>query len=186
MSTFLQLMFSGLALGTTYAMVALGFVVVYRASQVFNFALGELLTVGGFLMVTLVDVGIPWPVALLGAMVTTGALGAGIERLVLRPLIGRQVFVTIIVTIFVGLILRSMVLLIFGASPTGMPTMWDPTASISIGDANILVSSFVELGLGTVTLGGFWWLINKTKLGVAMRATSSNQETALAMGIPVG
>ncbi len=186
MSTFLQLAFSGLALGTTYALVALGFVVVYRASQVFNFALGELLTAGSFLMVGLCTAGWPWPAALLGAMTGTGLLGAGIERLVLRPLIGRPVFVTIIVTIFIGMILRSIVLLVCGADPVGMPTPWDPTAAVEVGPARVLVSSLVALGAGAITLGSFWWMILRTRLGVAMRATSSNQETALALGIPVG
>jgi branched-chain amino acid transport system permease protein len=186
MNTFLQLTFSGLALGTTYALVALGFVVVYRASQVFNFALGELLTLGGFFMVALCGLGTPWPVALLGAMAGAGLVGAGIERIVLRPLIGRPVFVTIIVTIFVGMILRSVVLLIWGPAPVGMPTPWDPTADVAVGSASVLVSSLGAMVAGAITLGAFWWMINRTKLGVAMQATSSNQETALALGIPVG
>jgi branched-chain amino acid transport system permease protein len=186
MNTFLQLCFGGLALGTSYALIALGFVVVYRASQVFNFALGELLTLGGFVMVALCDFGVPWPLALIGAMGMTGLVGAGIERLVLRPLIGRQVFVTIIVTIFVGMILRSLVLLVWGPSPVGMPTPWDPSASISLWGANVFYSALGAVIAGVVTLIGFWWMINKTRLGIGMQATSSNQETALALGIPVG
>ena len=89
MDTFVQLMASGLALGATYALVALGFVVIYRASQVFNFAHGELLTIGAFTMVELSTLGLPWPVALVGAMTVTGAVGAGVERTVLRPRVGR-------------------------------------------------------------------------------------------------
>ena len=186
MNTLLQLSFSGLALGITYALVALGFVVVYRASQVFNFALGELLTTGGFLMVALCGLGIPWPLSLIFAMGTTGLLGASIERFVLRRLIGRPVFVTIIVTIFIGMILRSLVLLIWGPSPVGMPTPWEATAAVEIGPASVLISSLGALAAGAITLAGFWLMISRTKLGVAMQATSSNQETALAMGIPVG
>jgi branched-chain amino acid transport system permease protein len=186
MNTFLQLSFSGLALGTAYALVALGFVVVYRASQVFNFALGELLTTGGFLMVALCGAGLPWPLALIVAMGLTGLLGASIERVVLRRLIGRPVFVTIIVTIFIGMILRSLVVLIWGPEPVGMPTPWEPTAALNIGPASVLYSSVGAVGAGAITLLVFWLMINKTKLGVAMQATSSNQETALALGIPVG
>ena len=186
MNTFIQLSLSGLALGTTYALIALGFVVVYRASQVFNFALGELLTLGGFVMVTLCKLGTPWPLALIGAMGITGLVGASIERFVLRRLIGRQVFVTIIVTIFIGMILRSGVLLVWGPSPVGMPTPWDPTAAFEIAGASVFYSAAGAVVAGVLTLGCFWWLINKTRLGVAMKATSSNQETALALGIPVG
>ena len=84
MSTFLQLTVSGLALGAVYALVALGFVVIYRASQVFNFAQGEFLTIGAFSMVALTGQGVPWFVALPLAMTLTGALAAAIERVVLR------------------------------------------------------------------------------------------------------
>jgi branched-chain amino acid transport system permease protein len=161
-------------------------VVVYRASQVFNFALGELLTLGGFLMVAFCSFGLPWPAALLGAMGATGLVGAGIERVVLRRLIGRPVFVTIIVTIFIGMILRSLVLLTWGPEPVGMPTPWEPTADVQVGQASVLLSSLGAMVAGAITLGAFWLMINRTKLGVAMQATSSNQETALALGIPVG
>lgn len=186
MSSFLQLLFSGMALGAVYALVALGFVVIYRASEVFNFAQGEFLTFGAFMMVTLAGVGLPWPVALVGAMVLTGLLGAAIERVFLRPLVGRPVFVTIILTIFIGFILRTGLVVAFGSEPTRMPTPWEMTSDVSIGGASVLYSSLGALAAGLVALAGFYGLMRYTKLGVAMRATASDQETALAMGIPVG
>lgn len=194
MSTFLQLLFSGLALGSVYALVALGFVVIYRSSQVFNFAQGEFLTVGAFVTLLLARAlggadGIaagPWLLALAGGMLATGLVGAAVERVVLRPLIGRPVFVTIIVTIFVGLILRMLAILAWGTDPQGMPTPWDTTAVVEVGGARILVNSLAALGIGAATLAAFFALIRFTRVGVAMRATASDQETALAMGIPVG
>jgi branched-chain amino acid transport system permease protein len=186
MSTFVQLLFSGLALGAVYALVALGFVVIYRASHVFNFAQGELLAVGAFTMTTLHAVGLPWPLALAGAMAGTGLLGAAIERVALRPLVGRPIFTTIILTIFVGYLLRAMVHVVWGAEPRGMPTPWDPTAVVDVLGARVLVSSIVAVAAGAVALLGFFVLVKRSKIGVAMRATSTDQEVALALGIPVG
>lgn len=186
MTTFWQLCFSGLALGAIYALIALGFVVIYRASRVFNFAHGELLAFGAFLMTSLAGAGLPWGVALAATMLATGLLAAGIERCVLRPMIGRPVFVTIIVTIFVGLILREIVHAIWGSDVRGMPTPWTATRSIDIAGAKILINAVIALAAGVLAAGGFFALFLKTRLGIAMRAAASDQETALALGIPVG
>jgi branched-chain amino acid transport system permease protein len=185
-TTLWQLCSSGLALGAIYALIALGFVVIYRASRVFNFAHGELLAFGAFLMTSLSDAGLPWGVALAGAMLATGLLAAGIERGVLRPMIGRPVFVTIIVTIFVGFILRELVHGIWGSDVRGMPTPWLATRSVDVAGASILVNAVAALVAGVLAFAGFFALFRKTRLGIAMRAAASDQETALALGIPVG
>ena len=186
MATLLQLLTSGLALGAIYALVALGFVVIYRSSQVFNFAQGELLTVGAFAMVGLLGWGLPWGLALAGAMTLTGLLAAAVERVALRPLVGRPVFVTIIVTIFVGFLLRTAALIAFGADPRGLATPWETTATIELGGARVLVNALAAVVAGALALGAFFGLMSKTRLGVSMRATASDQETALALGVPVG
>lgn len=185
MSNLIQFVASGLALGTIYALIALGFVVIYRASQVFNFAQGDLVTVGAFVMVVLGGI-LPWPVAVVGTMLVTGLLAAVVERLVLRPLVGRNVVITIILTIFVGLILRVMVMVVFGPDQRGMPTPWERSAAVSVAGARIFVSSIAAVLAGALALGGFTWLIRRSRIGVAMRATSSDQEAALCLGIPVG
>ena len=186
MATFIQLLTSGLALGAIYALIALGFVVIYRASQVFNFAHGELLAFGALMTVSLSEAGLPWFIAVLVAMVATGILGAFIERVALRPLLGRPVFVTIMVTIFVGMILRSLLHMVWGTDPQGMPTPWDPMSKVEVGDAVLWYNSLAAVGTAALGLGLFFILLRKTKLGVAMRATASDQETSLALGIPVG
>lgn len=186
MDTFIQLLVSGLALGAIYALVALGFVVIYRASKVFNFAQGDFLTVGAFLMSALASAGIPWGVALIGSLLGTGLLAAAVERLMLRRMVGRPVFVTIILTIFVGILLRTIIMLIWGPARRGMPTPWDPMAATTLGGASILVNSLVAVGAAGIAFGFFFYLIQKTRIGVAMRATSQDQEVALALGIPVG
>jgi branched-chain amino acid transport system permease protein len=185
-TTFVQLLVSGLALGAAYALTALGFVVIYRASQVFNFAQGELVTFGAFAMTTAVGLGLPWLLALPVAMAATGALAAGIERVALRPLVGRPVFVTIILTIFIALFLRAGVHILWGAELRGMPTPWDTMRTVDIFGARVLVNSLGAIAAAALALGGFFALIRHTRMGVAMRATSNDQEVALALGIPVG
>ena len=91
MNDFIQLTVAGLGLGAAYALIALGFVVIYKSSEIFNFAHGEFLSVGAFSMSSLVAAGVPWVVALILAMVITGLVAAGVERAVVRPMIGRPV-----------------------------------------------------------------------------------------------
>ncbi len=186
MSTFLQLTFSGVALGAIYALIALGFVVIYRASQVFNFAHGDLLIFGAYLMVAASGAGLPWGLALLASLVGTGVLAAAMQHVVLRPLIGRPVFVTVIVTIFLGFLLRIAVLLIWGPETHGLPTPWPMDGAVSIMGAAVLYNTFATLVLGALALGAFFLLLRYSKIGVAMRAVSQDQEACLALGLPVG
>lgn len=186
MEMFLQLTVSGLALGTMYALIALGFVVIYRASKVFNFAQGDLLALGAFMTVSLIAAGLPWVVAMALAMAGTGLVAAAVERVVLRPLVGQPVFITIILTIFVGFVLRAVTLIVWGPQPYGIATPWDPTAAVEIGGTHVLVNSLVALAAGALALGSYFVLIKFSRIGVAMRATSADQEAALGLGIPVG
>jgi branched-chain amino acid transport system permease protein len=186
MEEFLQLLFSGLALGAVYALVALGFVVIYRASQVFNFAHGDLLTLGAFLMLAFLAIGLPWFVALAATMLATGLVGAGIERTLLRPLIGRPVFVTIIVTIFIGFVLRILILIVWGPDSRGMPLPWAPDGRVYLFGAAVLHNAFATIAFGAAALLAFALLLRLSKVGIAMRAASQDQESALALGLPVG
>ena len=185
MTQLLQLSISGLALGASYALIALGFSVVFRASKLFNFAHGELLSLGAFLMTALVDV-LPWWLALIAAASLTGGLAALLERTVLRRMVGRPVFTTIILTLFLGLLLRAAIVIAFGTDTRGMPTPWEAMAEVQVGNATVLLSSLVSLGATTVVLVVLHALVQRTPLGVAMRAASESQEVALALGIPVG
>ena len=186
MTTFVQLLVSGLALGAMYALIALGFVIIYRGSEVFNFAHGELLTIGAFLMITFTGAGVPWGLALVATLITTGVLAAIIERALLRRFVGRQVYVSIILTIIIGHVLRVVVILLWGADPQGMPTPWEPTATVEFLGARILVGSLASVAFGAVALAIFVVILKYTRLGLGMRASASDQEAALAVGIPVG
>lgn len=186
MSSFLQICSGGLALGAVYALVAVGFVVIYRSSQIFNFAHGELVAIGAFSMTSFVALGLPWVLAFLLAMIATGILAAAIERAVIRPMIGRPLFSTIILTLFVGFLLRAAILIVWGAELRGMPTPWETMSSVEIFGATVLVNGIAAVAVGAVSLGLFYLLLKKTRLGISMRATNSDQEVALVLGIPVG
>ncbi|MDF1562374.1 MAG: branched-chain amino acid ABC transporter permease [Deltaproteobacteria bacterium] len=186
MTTFVQLLSSGLALGAIYALIALGFVIIYRGSEVFNFAHGELLTIGAFFMVSLTGLGVPWGLALLVAMAGTGLLAATLERLLLRRFVGRPVYVSIILTIIIGHVLRAAMLLIWGGDQRGMPVPWETTATFEIGGAQILYNGLAAVVFGAVAMGVFVYVLRYTRLGLGMRASAADQEAALAVGIPVG
>lgn len=204
MTEFIQYLVSGVALGGVYALVALGFVVIYRASQVFNFAHGELLAFGALTMVWMTapavsaedmmsigapevsGLGLSWLVALPVALAATGILAALVERVALRPLVGRPVFVSIIITLFIGALLRTAMILIYGAGAMPLATPWDSTGTLAVGGAVLDYTSAAIIAASAVALLAFFALLRFSKLGIAMRATSSDQETALALGIPVG
>lgn len=182
----LQLLVSGLALGALYALIALGFVVIYQSSQIFNFAHGEFLTIGGFTMLSMLSLGLPWPLALIAAMAVTGVVAAAIERVVIRPMVGRPVFVTIILTLFIAYLLRALIIVVWDTEIHGMPAPWPTTGRVEIGGARILYNALGAVAAGALALGAFFVILRRTKLGVGMRATNSDQEVALALGIPVG
>jgi branched-chain amino acid transport system permease protein len=177
---------AGLSLGAMYALVALGFAVIYRASRVFNFAHGELLGVGAFTMATLLEARVPWPLALLVAMTVTGVVAMVVERSVVRPMIGRPVFVTIILTLFVALLLRALMIIIWGVQPKAIESPLGESALTLGADAAIPYQTLAQIAVAVLAMGGFFALLKYSKLGVGMRATSTDQEVALALGIPVG
>jgi branched-chain amino acid transport system permease protein len=180
----LMLAAAGLSLGGMYALVALGFSVIYRASRVFNFAHGELLGIGAFSMTSLVAVGLPWPAALAVAMAITGAVAAVIERAVVRPMIGRPVFVTIILTLFIALLLRALMIVVWGVQDRALADPFGDGA-LALGEAVLSYKTLAQIGVAVLALGGFFLVLRRTQLGVGMRATSTDQEVALALGIPV-
>jgi branched-chain amino acid transport system permease protein len=177
---------AGLSLGAMYALVALGFSVIYRASRMFNFAHGELLGIGAFSMTSLIEARLPWPAALAVAMLIAGVVAAVIERAVVRPMIGRPVFVTIILTLFVALLLRAIMVVVWGVQPRALA---DPfgEAALALGPgAEVPYQTLAQIAAAVLAVGGFFTLLRRTQLGIGMRATSTDQEVALALGVPVG
>jgi branched-chain amino acid transport system permease protein len=137
MDKFIQLTLSGVSDGAILALVALGFVLIYKSSDIINFAQGELLMIGAYLTyATIQQVGLAWPIGVVLAVALSAAAGVAIEQLVLRPLIGEPVISVIMVTIGLSSILRAIIGAIWGVSPLPSP-QFIPTESIGVFGARL-------------------------------------------------
>jgi branched-chain amino acid transport system permease protein len=180
---FLQVCFAGLALGARYALVALGFVIIYRATGVINFAQGGLLAVGAYLTYALANqAGLPfWPAVLL-ALLCSGLLGASLERVVLRRMVGQPIFSVIMVTIGLLFILDQVVTWIWGFDALNLDDPWG-VETVDAGGVVLSVRDLWTLALTALALGALFAFFRFSRLGVAMRATAMDPEAALAQGI---
>jgi branched-chain amino acid transport system permease protein len=180
---FLQLCFAGLALGARYALVALGFVIIYRATGVINFAQGGLLAVGAYLTYAFAnDAGLPFFLAVVLALALSALLGAAVERTMLRPMVGQPVFAVIMITIGLLFILEQLVTMVWGYDSLNLADPWG-VDTVRAGDVVMSVRDLWTLGLAAAVLSGFFAFFRLSKLGVAMRATALDPEAALAQGI---
>src|SRR5580658_338742 len=181
----LVLVLNGVMIGLMYALIALGFVLIYKATDAINFAQGEFVMFAGFIAAGAAEyAGAPfWVAALLsvGGMV---ALGFGLERVVLRPLIGRPIIAVVMATIGLAAVLRGTAVLAFGAGTRNisMPIPDDP---IPLGPVTLPPVEVVGAAVSLIFLAGFTWFFLKSRIGIAMRAVADNQQVAMAMGINV-
>jgi branched-chain amino acid transport system permease protein len=182
---FFSLLSDGLALGAVYALVALGFVVIYRATRIINFAQGGLVVFGAFLVYQAEHTW-HWDFwfAALFAMLCCAGIGAAFEALVLRRMIGQPIFAVILITIGLFLLVEPITTTIWHNPPGGIQTPWG-LRNVSIGNVKILQVNIATIALGAIVLGAFFVLFRYTKIGLAMRATAVDQEAALAQGISV-
>jgi len=178
------LLVSGLSIGMMYALIALGFVLVYKATDAINFAQGEFVMLAGFICATSLAYELPLWLALLLTVVLMVAFSFALERVVLRPLLGRPVVAVIMATIGLAAILRGLPPITIGAQTKTIP--------LPIGDEPVefLSTSLPQVQiLGIVVtilcLAAFTWFFTKSRMGVAMRAVADNQQVAMAMGINV-
>jgi len=182
---FLQLLSAGLALGSIYALVSLGFVVVYRAQRIINFAQVGLVVVGAFLVYQVnYEWGIPFFLALPVGMVLTACIGLLIERLILRRMIGQPVYALILITIGLLLLVEPIVTSVWRSPQTTINTPLG-LDSIKIFGARVLWLDIVTASLAGLVLLAFFLFFRYTKYGLGMRATASDQEAALMQGISV-
>jgi branched-chain amino acid transport system permease protein len=185
MSEFVQLTVYGLANGAVLALAALGFVLIYKATSVINFAQGEFLLIGGYLFYTaFVLFGLPWTIAVVLGVVAAALLGVVIERLVLRPLIGEEPIAVIMVTIGMAAVLRSLVQMLYGTTPREMPDVL-PSGSVELAGASVPLDRLTAIGVAAVVLTGFSAFFRWSRHGIAMRAVADDQQAALVQGIPV-
>ena len=190
MNIFLQATFEGLSLGAVYSLVAIGFVLIFRATDVLSFAQPAMVVVGaGIISYFSTQIGIPFIVALFLGIILTGVLGLILERTFLRPMVGEPVFSVAVLTIGIDILLRVVLDNWIGINPK---YMGDPFPSYgNFGSFNIsgLTVKYLEVTALITALMLIFVLsvfFKKSKYGVAMRATSLDQEAALAQGINVG
>jgi branched-chain amino acid transport system permease protein len=176
---------NGILVGSMYALIALGFVLIYKATDAINFAQGEFVMFAGFLAAAAIGLaGLPWWGGVIAAVVGMIALGFGLERVVLRPLLGRPIIAVIMATIGLAAVLRGAATLAFGAGIQTIPLPIESTP-IRIGPLLLPPLELVGAGVSLLFLAGFAWFFLKSRIGVAMRAVADNQQVALAMGINV-
>jgi branched-chain amino acid transport system permease protein len=178
------LLVSGLAIGLMYSLIALGFVLIYKATDAINFAQGEFVMLAGFMATTALGASLPVWAAIAAAILGMILLSFVLERTVLRPLLGRPVVAVIMATIGLAAILRGLPPITIGAQTKALP--------LPIGDEPIalwtavippvqVVGVIVSVGF----LAVFTWFFLKSRMGIAMRAVADNQQVAMAMGINV-
>jgi branched-chain amino acid transport system permease protein len=182
---FLQLVASGAALGAVYALVGLGFVVIYRATGVINFAQAGMVVLGAFLVYNATATwDLPFWLAVLVSMGIGALLGVLVERIILRRMIGRPVYAVILVTVGLLLLVEPVVTTIWRNPATNVTTPWG-LSKVTIGDVTVLQLDVATVALAALVLGAFFVFFRYTKFGVAMRATAIDSEAALAQGISV-
>jgi branched-chain amino acid transport system permease protein len=185
MEQFVQLTVTGLSNGAILALAALGFVLIYKSSQVLNFAQGQFLLIGAYVVWALtVDAGLHWAIAVGGAIGVAIVLGVVVERLILRPLVGQPIIAVIMVTIGLAQVLGALVQIVWGTTPRRFPE-FIPSDSVELLGARVGEERLWALGLAAVALVAFAVFFQRSRHGIAMRAVSDDQQAALSMGISV-
>lgn len=182
MSELLQFLFSGVTVGAVYALVALGFTIIYNASDVVNFAQGEFVMLGGMITWFAHSAGLPLPLAALIAIVATAALGVAINKLAIEPARGAPVVSLIIITIGASIFIQGAAQLVFGKQIHSFPA-FSGDVPLRIGGATILPQSLWVIGGALVVFAGLWVFFTRTLLGRAVLATSNNRLAAQLVGI---
>ena len=183
----LQLIISGIALGCIYALIALGFVLIYKATETVNFAQGELMMLGAFCGLALVQlVGLPFPLAIAIAVAGMTGFGMLMERAVIRPILGQPQFTVVMLTIGVGYVARGLITMIpgLGTETHALPVPYKGVVW-NLGGAVLSAEQIVIIVVTALLCAGLYLMFKYSKFGIAMQASSQNQLAAYYMGIPV-
>lgn len=182
---FLAQMINGLSLGSIYALIALGYTMVYGICKMLNFAHGDVIMVGAYMLsIAMATMHLPPFVAILISMATCALLGVVIERVAYKPLRNASPLAVLITAIGVSYFLQSVALLIFGSNQRRVESAIN-IASVEFGDLTISGNAILTLGLTIVLMVGLNWFINHTMTGKAMLAVSEDKGAAQLMGVNV-
>ena len=185
--SFLSCLFSGLSLGSVYAIIALGYTMVYGIAKMLNFAHGDIIMVGAFTAFTVMNtLGMPTVLGVLTAVVVCTILGVSVERIAYKPLRGASSLAVLITAIGVSYLLQNVVLLIFGPTPKKFTSVINlPALKLAEGRLSISAVTIVTVIVCLVIIVALTSFINKTRMGQAMLAVSEDREAATLMGINV-
>ena len=176
----------GLGIGSTYALLAVGFVVIYRATEVVNFAQPALMILGAyFTSWFVIGLGMPFPAGVLAAMIVMAGIGAVTERVAMRPLVGQPVFSAAMVTVGVFIVLTMVASRLIGPD---ILTVGDPWGleRVEVGGFAVFQIDLAKIAISLGAISAVGVLLKRSRIGLAMRAASLDQETALAQGVNVG
>jgi branched-chain amino acid transport system permease protein len=180
---FIELVVSGLAIGAIYGLVAMGFAVIYKATGIVNFAQGEMGMLTAYATWSLAtSMGTGGLLTVILAIALGAALGLVCERLIMRPMLGEPVLSVVLVTVGLAVVLRSIVTIIWGASPHKFEVT-DADNIVAVVGIGMRVSQLGVLAALLLAVAGFWFFLRHSRFGVAMRAVASDEKTARLMGV---
>jgi len=183
----LQLLVSGVAQGCIYGLIALGFVLIYKATETVSFVQGDLMMLGAFIgLVVMTMLGFPFWLAIVSSMLAMGLFGLFIERLVIRPILGQPQFTVVMLTIGVAYIIRGLITMIpvIGSETNNLPVPYKDQV-IAAGGLLFSLEHLVIIAATAVLCAVLYAVFRFTTVGIAMQASSQNQLAAYYMGIPV-
>jgi branched-chain amino acid transport system permease protein len=183
----LQLIISGAAQGCIYGLIALGFVLIYKATETVTFAQGDLMMLGAFGgLVLMTMLGFPFWIAIISAVAAMAVFGVLVERIVIRPVLGQPAFSIVMLTIGIAYIVRGLITMVpvIGTETHTLPVPYKDM-TLRVGELVLAYEQLVVIGATAVLCLGLYALFRYSKIGIAMQASSQNQIAAYYMGIPV-
>jgi len=184
---FVQLVISGISQGCIYGLIALGFVLIYKATETVSFAQGELMMLGAFGgLASMTFLGFPFWVAVLSAIAAMALFGVLLERIVIRPILGQPAFSIVMLTIGIGYVARGVITMIpgIGTETHSLPVPYKDEVW-NMGPLVLNAEQMVVIGATAVLCALLFAVFKYSKIGIAMQASSQNQLAAYYMGIPV-
>jgi branched-chain amino acid transport system permease protein len=183
MDTLAQTLLNGLAVGALYAGLGMALAVIYRGTRVLNFAQADVAMVTAFVYWSAMRSELPWYVAILASLVTAVMVGWLIERLILRRLVGEPLFTVVMATVGLSTILQGLSGIVWGHETYRLPDML--SGSVRIGSVSLLQTHVFSIVVAVATLVALTLFLSRSRTGLAMRAASSDQDTARLMGIRI-
>lgn len=185
MISLLSHVINGALTGLLFALISMGFVIIYRSARVFNFAQGEVVVMGAFILWSFANYfGLPMWLSIVLTFTFSAVLGLLIERIILRPLVGEELFALVMVTIGLLVFLRGAILVIWSADVHFIPPVF-ASAGIRVGPLVVDKALAVGGGITLLLAAAFSWFFNRTRMGMEMTAVAEDHQIALSLGLKV-